>query len=586
MAKKLTSLAMNEALLLGVLRQHEMTETAETLNVQLQKDIAERIRAEDALRVSETRYRRLFEPAHDGVLILDPDTRRITDANPFVAMLLGCSRDRLVGKELFEIGLLKNQAASREMFRQLKIRHEICYVNLSLASFGGRLQQVEVVVTRYQEDGHPVIQCNIRDITERMRSEDTLRRNEALFSALIGQAPVGVYVVDAGFRLQQANSTAMESFGGIHPLIGRDFSEIFHILWPNQIAGETVARFRHTLETGEPYHSPGFSEQRRDTGEQEVYEWQIQRVTLPAGEFGLVCFFNDITERIRAETAQHELDVLTRSNLKLNREIIRRRAVEESLHRTEQEQTRLLKQSHLQQAQLRDMSHQILHAQEVERKRISRELHDVIAQTLVGINIHLVALAQSDTGTSRALQAKIVRTHRMVEKAVEIVHRFACELRPTVLNDLGLIPALQAHLKSFMNDTGIRASLKVFAGIENTPSSARTALYRIAQEALTNVSRHAKASQVSVSIEKAGRSICMEITDDGRGFEVEKISRTGKRKRLGLLGMRERVEMIGGTFQVDSTLGQSTTIRVKVPLAASHPKKPPANKTTQPNPLP
>ncbi len=584
MASKLTSVAMNEALMLGVLRQHEMTEVAEALNVQLRSEISDRIRAEDALRISETRYRRLFETAHDGVLILDPESRSITDANPFVTTLFGCSHEDLVGKRLYEIGLLKDEATSREMFRKLQIRGEIRYRNLQLESSDDRHQQVEVVVTRYQENGCPVIQCNIRDITERMRAEDMLRRNEALFSALIGQAPVGVYVVDAGFRLQQANPTAMELFSEIHPLIGRSFSQIVHILWSKRVASAAVARFRHTLETGEPYQSPDFAEQRRDTGEEEVYEWQIQRVTLPAGEYGVVCFFNNVTKRNLAESARRELDIMTATNQKLSREIVTRHAVEESLLKTEHEQARLLEQSRRQQEQLRDMSHQILHAQEEERKRISRELHDVIAQTLVGINVQLVALIEGNPDTPRALRRKVARIHRLLEESVEIVHRFARELRPTMLDDLGLIPALHAYLKKFMDDTGIRASLKVFAGIENAPGPIRTTLYRVAQEALTNVARHARSTQVSVSIEEIGNSICMEIADDGCGFKVNKPSRPGDSGRLGLLGMRERVEMIGGTFHVDSSPGKSTTIRVKVPNADTGTGRPLAKMSPKPIP--
>lgn len=378
----------------------------------------------------------------------------------------------------------------------------------------------------------------------------------------------------------------MEHFGGIHPLLGRDFLEIVRILWPKRVAGAAVARFRRTLRTGVAYRSPPFAQRRRDTGADEVYEWQIQRVTLPSGEHGVVCFFNDVTERVGAEAARRELDIMTAANQKLNREIVVREAVEESLHRSEQEQTRLLDESRRQQEQLREMSHQILHAQEEERKRISRELHDVIAQSLVGINVHLAALIQSNPGIPPALQQKIARTHRLVEESVEIVHRFATELRPTMLDDLGLIPALRAYLEKFMHDTGIRASLKVFAGIEQASSTVRTTLYRVAQEALTNVSRHAQASQVAVSIQKTGRSIGMEIADDGHGFEVDQPFRRGDANGLGLLGMRERVEMIGGTFQVISAPGQATTIHVKVPHTSPGARKPSAKKTANPIPPP
>src|ERR1051325_4899251 len=114
----------------------------------------ERLRGAAALRVSEIRYRRLFETAHDGVLLLNPGTRKITDANPFMTKLLGYTRNQLVGKELFEIGLLKDEVASQEMFQELKRKHKVRYEDLPLESKRGRHQEVEVVANLYQENGH------------------------------------------------------------------------------------------------------------------------------------------------------------------------------------------------------------------------------------------------------------------------------------------------------------------------------------------------------------------------------------------------------------------------------------------------
>ena len=153
----------------------------------------------------------------------------------------------------------------------------------------------------------------------------------------------------------------------------------------------------------------------------------------------------------------------------LNREIARRKTVEESLQKSEQHQSRLLEQSHHMQEQLRHLSHQILHAQEEERKRISRELHDDIAQTLVGINVHLAALTREAGDNPRDLQRKIARTQRLVEKSVDMVHQFARELRPAVLDDLGLIPALHSFMKEFTKRTGIHIHLTTFVptGLNN-----------------------------------------------------------------------------------------------------------------------
>ena len=209
----------------------------------------------------------------------------------------------------------------------------------------------------------------------------------------------------------------------------------------------------------------------------------------------------------------------------------------------------------------------MLRVQEEERKRISRELHDVIAQTLTGINLRLASLKRTAGRNTADFDRNVTRTQELVSKSVDIVHRFARELRPAVLDDLGLIPALHTFMKDFAARTGLHTRLSAFVGVEKMDIAARTALFRIAQEALTNVSRHAQASRVDVSLQKFAGSLSMKIKDDGKSFQVQRVMLVQGRKRLGLLGMRERVEMVGGTFAVESTPGQGTTIQVNIPFA-------------------
>jgi signal transduction histidine kinase len=258
---------------------------------------------------------------------------------------------------------------------------------------------------------------------------------------------------------------------------------------------------------------------------------------------------------------------LAASNLKLNQEITQRKTAEAALRRSEHHYAQLLEKSERLQEQLRRLSRQILSAQEEERKEISRELHDVIAQTLTGINVRLAALKKEAAVNTKGLDRNIARTQRLVEKSVDIVHRFARELRPAVLDDLGLIPALHAYMKHFIARTGVRTHLTASAEVEQFDTAKRTVLYRVAQESLTNVARHAKASRVDLSIRKLHSGIRMEIKDDGRSFQVEHTLSGEGSKRLGLLGMRERVEMVGGTFCVESAPGHGTTVQVEIPFA-------------------
>jgi signal transduction histidine kinase len=258
---------------------------------------------------------------------------------------------------------------------------------------------------------------------------------------------------------------------------------------------------------------------------------------------------------------------LAASNVELSLEITQRKAAEAALQKSERHYSELLEKSERLQEQLRRLSRQILSAQEEERKEISRELHDVIAQTLTGINVRLAALKKEAALTTKGLDRNITRTQRLVEKSVNIVHQFARELRPAVLDDLGLVPALHSFMKGFTTRTGVRTHLTAYAEVEQLDAAKRTVLYRIAQESLTNVARHAKASQADVSIQKLPGGIGMNVKDDGKSFQVDGVLPGKGSKRLGLLGMRERVEMIGGTFCVESAPGQGTTVRVEIPFA-------------------
>ena len=261
---------------------------------------------------------------------------------------------------------------------------------------------------------------------------------------------------------------------------------------------------------------------------------------------------SDITALKQSQDAQYRLEALAVVNQELKEEIVRRQAVEESLKKSEQHGKLLLEQSHAMQVDLRHLSRQVLQAQEEERKRISRELHDVIAQTLTGINIRLAT-------------QNIARTQKLVEKSVELVHQFARDLRPAVLDDLGLIPALHSFLKGFTARTGIHSHFTAHAGVERLDSAQRTVFYRVAQEALTNVARHAQASRVDVAIQRLPEGIRMSVKDVGKSFQVERVLKEKGGKSLGVIGMRERLEMVGGCFGVESAPGQGTIVTAQVP---------------------
>ena len=225
---------------------------------------------------------------------------------------------------------------------------------------------------------------------------------------------------------------------------------------------------------------------------------------------------------------------LADSNEKLKSEIEQRKAIEDSLRASELNASQLLVKSRLMQEELRHLSRRLLFVQEDERKRISRELHDVVAQNLSGINVQLAALKKQSAADVKDIYKKIAATQRLVQKSVQIVHRFAVDLRPTLLDDLGLIPALRSYLKGFKEQAGLRLDFEASAEVENLDSTRRTVLYRVVQEALANVVKHAKASLVFVSLRHQSNMICLEVKDDGQGFPAkeEEIAKAGISHRI------------------------------------------------------
>ncbi len=260
----------------------------------------------------------------------------------------------------------------------------------------------------------------------------------------------------------------------------------------------------------------------------------------------------------------HAKELLS-SNRLLKKEVLHREKVELALKKSELHLKESLLQSRRMQEQLRYLSHQLIAEQEEQRKKISRELHDEISQILAGINVYLAELKIEASDNTKGLSKKISRAQRLVQKSVKIIHRFASNLRPAVLDDLGIIPALNTYLKSFTKRTGIKIHLKAFAEIEQLNSVKRTVLYRVAQAALANVAQHSNATLVNVTIRKLTKFICMEIHDNGKSFDVEGVLSAKMNEHLGLIGMRERVEMLGGRYGIRSSPGHGTTISVEIP---------------------
>jgi signal transduction histidine kinase len=208
----------------------------------------------------------------------------------------------------------------------------------------------------------------------------------------------------------------------------------------------------------------------------------------------------------------------------------------------------------------RDSLRRVVAAQELERRRLSRELHDETAQTLTSVLLGLQSIVEATDAERAAAEAE--RLREIVTQALQDVRRLAVELRPKALDDFGLMPALKRLAEGFSEQTGIRVEVESVLGEERLPSEIETALYRIVQESLTNVVKHARAGSVSVFVTRKSGSVIAVIEDDGRGFDAG----AGRDEGLGLVGMEERVALLDGRLQIESSEGSGTTIVAEVPL--------------------
>jgi two-component system, NarL family, sensor histidine kinase DegS len=208
----------------------------------------------------------------------------------------------------------------------------------------------------------------------------------------------------------------------------------------------------------------------------------------------------------------------------------------------------------------------LLRRHEEDRKEISRELHDEIAQLLTGINFELSVLTKEASKSDQRLQSKITETQLLISNSVEVIHQFARQLRPLVLDHLGLVSALKSAVKEFTRITNIPVEITAPMGISKLSNINKTVLFRVAQEALFNITKHADATQVKIKLKKYVQTIKLEISDNGKSFD--KNSKNSKKNHLGfgIQAMEERVKMVHGTFKITSKKGSGTKITASVPF--------------------
>jgi len=209
---------------------------------------------------------------------------------------------------------------------------------------------------------------------------------------------------------------------------------------------------------------------------------------------------------------------------------------------------------------LRELSHQLVKAQEEERRSLSRELHDQIGQMLTAIQMQFNKIEVSqDSPFERSRHVKDGKT--LVDRTVRSVRDMAMGLRPSILDDLGLIPALEWQAREFTRRSGILVSLNMDGNLSELPDGHRTCLYRVVQEALTNCGRHAQAKRVNLTLHGDAECVTLSVQDDGKGFDPKQLVRKG----LGLVGIEERVRELGGNADILSQPDKGTLLKVEIP---------------------
>ena len=488
------------------------------------RDITERKKVEEALKASEMRYRRLFEAAKDGILILDAETGMVNDVNPFLIQMLGYSYQEFLGKKVWELGFMKDVVASKRNFEELAQKGYVRYEDLPLETADGQKKDVEFISNVYDIDHSKVIQCNIRDITERKRAEKEIE----ILSRFPAENPNPVLRVTAQGVLLYANQA----------------SEYVRNCWQTAVGGalpENLCKVViEVLESGNDH-----------TVEVNCGGSVFSFVFTPIVEFGYVNLYGrDITERKRAELALQNLTA----------ELEER--VEERTHELAAAHTKLLEQlEYRAQAEqnLRSLSSRLLSIQEEERRGIARELHDQTGQSLTVLKL---MVGRADRVAPEELKPHLADIGAMITEVIKQVRSLSLSLRPGVLDDLGLVPAMEWLFKQLHTQAELKVHFE-YDAISQLPPDTSTALYRVTQEALTNVMRHAGVKEVWVRLSNLDGRISLSIKDLGQGFDS---AAADARHSTGLSAMRERAALIGGSCAIESNPGKGTVITILLPL--------------------
>jgi PAS domain S-box-containing protein len=486
----------------------------------------------------------------------DAKTFRIVDVNPAATLLTGATLEDLLGRRLGEFPNLLKARFPGVCLEALKSREPR---NLGDISYGdARIREGIYNVQVFPLPGN-FMGVAFENVTERRHAEQALRESEQR-SRLLVQS-VQEYAI---FNLDPAGNVVTWN-NGAERVKGYRAEEILGLHFSAFYPPEDVARGKPEQILGEAARS-GHSEDEgwriRKDGSRFWANVVVTALRNSEGDLqGFAKVTRDLTERHAREEAlakanerlvEQRATVLARVNDELRTEIADRVRAEEQLRASRD--------------QLRALAARLQNVREEERTSIAREIHDELGQACTAIKMDLVLIGHKATKGQTRLRKKVNSAVQVVDGMIVTLRKIASELRPRTLDDLGLTAALEWQAQEFEIRTKIRCRVSLPQEPFVLDAERSTAIFRIFQESLTNVARHARASHVEARLEREGNQLILEIRDNGRGFDPEEAK---ARKSLGLVGMQERALLLNGELKVESVPGAGTTMTLRIPLPTS-----------------
>jgi PAS domain S-box-containing protein len=540
------------------LQDHMATRTEELrrANEKLKREVTRHKKTEKSLLLSEEKFSKAFRISPDWMTIVSLKEGRNIEVNNSFLRMSGFTREEIIGRTIFDMNLWCDEENRKQRLNTLLENKSLDKFEIRLRMRSGLIRTMLWSAELFEIGGEKCILSACHDLTHRKEMEKALRVSEDKYQLIVQNASVGI-MVSQDFKIMYANPKTAEMSGFTQEeLTLKPLMEIIH----PEDRGFTKDRITRRMR-GE--NLPPITVLRGLKKDGQTFWLEIGVVpNLWEGKPALLYFFRDITEIKEAREellkAKNELEkrvadrtlVLQKLNKKLEKELAERKKAEEALKKSEKN--------------LRTLSNRLIMAQEDERKRIAYELHDDLGQAMVGLKIQLSGLKHKPDSK------EITKAIQITNQITENIRQLSRELRPAVLEHLGLLEALQWLFDDFSG----KYQIKVLNGIttlsQRFSKTQEVIIFRIFQEGLANIGKHAKATEVIISLDNKGQLAVFSLEDNGTGFDQKKIAeRNPSQAGLGLIAMQERAMMAGGFLEIQSEPGQGTIIAFAIPLRRS-----------------